>query len=140
MTFVRPCIGRPVPGKFEKGAIEPLTLAVLGALTPPDVEVEMFDDRVEAVPLDRPTDLAAITTESFTAARAYQIAAEYRSRGVPVVLGGMHASLLPAEAARHADAVVVGDAEPVWAQVIADARRGKLKKRYRGAPQPPQTG
>ncbi len=140
VTFIRPCIGRPEPGKFEKGAIEPLTLAVLGALTPPGIEVEMFDDRVEAVPFDRPTDLVAITTESFTVARAYQIAAEYRSRGVPVVLGGMHASLLPAEAAGHADAVVVGDAEPVWAQVLADAARGKLKKRYKGVPAPPQSG
>lgn len=140
VTLIRPCIGRPLPGKFEKGAIEPLTLAVLGALTPPDVELEMFDDRVEPVPFDRPTDLVGVTTESFTAARAYELAAEYRRRGVPVVLGGMHASLLPAEAAHHADAVVVGDAEPVWTQVLADARRGKLKKRYRGAPQPPQAG
>ncbi len=140
VTLIRACIGRPQPGKFEKGAIEPLTLAVLASLCPPDVEVELVDDRVEPIPYDRPTDLVGITVESFTAARAYQIAAAFRERGVPVVLGGMHPSLLPDEALGHADAVVIGDAEKVWHRVLADVSAGKLKKRYRGVPDTPQSG
>lgn len=140
IALIRPCIGRPRPGEFEKGAIEPLTLAVLAALTPPDVRVRMHDDRVEPIPFDEPTDLAAITVETFTARRAYQIAAEYRRRGVPTVCGGMHPSLHPQEAARHFDAVVTGDAEGVWAQLLADARAGRLQPRYDALPAPPQGG
>ncbi len=140
ITLIRPCIGRPRPGEFEKSAIEPLTLAVLAALTPPDVDVRMVDDRVEPVPFDEPTDLAAITVETFTARRAWQIAAEYRLRGVPVVCGGMHPTLAPEEAARHVDAVVTGDAEGIWSRLVADARAGRLKPRYDAPAAPPQAG
>ena len=140
ITLIRPCIGRPRPGQFEKGAIEPLTLAVLSALTPKDVEVRMYDDRVEPIRFDEPTDLVAITVETFTARRAYQIAAAYRRRGVLTVCGGMHPSLDPQEAASHFDAVVIGDAENVWTQVVADARAGRLQPRYDAPIAPPQAG
>jgi radical SAM superfamily enzyme YgiQ (UPF0313 family) len=74
-----------------------------------------------------------ISVETYTALRAYRIAEQFRLRGVPVVMGGYHATLLPEEVAEHADAVVVGDAEPVWQQVIADARRGDLQPFYRAS-------
>jgi radical SAM superfamily enzyme YgiQ (UPF0313 family) len=65
---------------------------------------------MEAIDFDAPTDAVAIPIETYTAARAYQIASEYRKRGVPVVMGGFHATLVPDEVARYAEAVVTGEA------------------------------
>jgi radical SAM superfamily enzyme YgiQ (UPF0313 family) len=113
--------------------MEPLGIAMLAGLTPREVSRTFFDDRLEAIDYAAPTDLACLTVETYTARRAYQIAARYRSRGVPVVLGGFHPTLLPEEASRHADAVVVGEAEPVWSAVLADAAQGRLRPRYEAA-------
>jgi radical SAM superfamily enzyme YgiQ (UPF0313 family) len=115
-----------------------LTLGVLAAYSPPDVECVLHDDRMEEIPFDEPTDLAAITVEIYNARRAYEIAAEYRQRGVPVVMGGFHATLAPEECAGHADAIVTGDAEDIWATVVEDARNGKLQRRYHGTTEYPQ--
>ncbi|MCK7481142.1 MAG: hypothetical protein M0C28_31025 [Candidatus Moduliflexus flocculans] len=120
--------------------MELLMLAVLAGLTPPDVECVLCDDRMETIPLDEATDLAAITVETYTARRAYEIAAEYRARGVQVILGGMHVTLLPEEAALHADSIFLGDAETAWAQVVEDARNRRLKPRYDGPPGVAQIG
>ncbi len=95
---------------------------------------------MEEIPFDEPADLVAITVDSITARRAYAISDEFRSRGRPVVLGGIHVTLLPEEAAAHADAVVIGDAEAVWADVVADARAGKLRTSYSGPFGEPQAG
>jgi radical SAM superfamily enzyme YgiQ (UPF0313 family) len=141
ITFVKPNIGRMEHSLYvDEGRMEPLMLAVLAGMTPPEVECLLYDDRMEPIPFDEPTDLAAITVETYTARRAYEIAAEYRARGVPVILGGMHVTLLPEEAALHADSIFLGDAETVWAQVVADARRRKLKPRYQGPPGVGQIG
>jgi radical SAM superfamily enzyme YgiQ (UPF0313 family) len=139
ITLVKPNIGRAEHSLYcDEARMEPLQLGLLAALTPPEVEVELVDDRCEAIPFDEPTDLVAVTVETFTARRAYEIAAEFRARGVPVVLGGFHVSLLPEEAAAQADAIVLGDAESIWAEVVADAGRGKLQPVYRGVPGVPQ--
>lgn len=69
--------------------------------------------------------------QTFTAKRAYEIAAEFRRRKVPVVLGGFLATAVPEEAAEHADAVVIGQAENLWPLVLEDARRGRLERFYR---------
>ncbi|MGH7139404.1 MAG: B12-binding domain-containing radical SAM protein [Pirellulales bacterium] len=127
ITFIRPNLfeGR----SFD--AMQPLCFAILRSLTPPDVTTTFYDERLEPVPLDERTDLVAMTVETYTARRAYQIASAYRRRGVPVVMGGYHPTFLPDEALQFADAVVVGDAEGVWPQVLDDARRGQLKPLYR---------
>jgi len=141
ITFIKPNIGRMEHSLYvDEGRMEPLMLAVLAGLTPPDVECVMYDDRMEPIPYDEPTDLVAITIETYTARRAYEIAAEYRRRGVPVILGGMHVTLLPEEAALHADSIFLGDAETKWAEVVEDARRRRLKPRYQGPPGVGQIG
>ncbi len=118
LTLIKPTIGRLEHSLFvDEARMEPLQLGVLAALTPPDVAVALYDDRIERIPYDEPTDLVAITVETFTARRAYEIAAEYRRRSVPVIIGGMHATLLPEEAAQYADSVFTGDAESAWAKV-----------------------
>ncbi len=133
ITFIKPNMGL-VRGEpyFDRGAMEPLTFAVLAGITPPEHEVVVVDDRFEPVPYDTPTDLVGINTEIYTARRAYEIADAYRARGVEVVLGGYHTTMIPDESAAHADAIVLGDAEAVWAEVVADAAVGRLQPRYRG--------
>jgi radical SAM superfamily enzyme YgiQ (UPF0313 family) len=110
--------------------MEPLTIATLAGLTPPDVEIAYYDERLELIDFDAATDLVAVTVETYTAKRAYEIAAEYHKRGVPVVLGGYHVTLLPDEAQQYADSILVGYAEPLWGRVIEDARRRALQPRY----------
>ncbi len=89
LTLIKPNIGRREHSLYvDEGRMEPLMLAVLAGLTPPDVEVVLYDERMEEIPFDEATNLAAITVETFTARRAYEIAAEYRKRGVKVILGG----------------------------------------------------
>jgi radical SAM superfamily enzyme YgiQ (UPF0313 family) len=141
ITFIKPNIGRREHSLYvDQGRMEPLMLGVLAGLTPPDVEVVLYDDRMEEIPYDEQTDLVAITVETYTARRSYEIAGEFRQRGVPVILGGMHATLLPEETSLHADSIFVGDAETLWAQVVEDARMGKLQKRYCGPPGVAQPG
>ncbi len=140
LTLIKPNIGRMEHSLYvDEGRMEPLMLGVLAALTPPEVEVVLYDDRMESIPYDEPTDLVGLTVETYTARRAYEIAVEYRRRGVPVVLGGMHPTLLPQEAQQHANAILIGDAETIWAQIVADAQRGQLQPVYQapvGRPQP----
>jgi len=126
VTFINPNFTR----QTSRDALEPLAFAVLAGLTPPSVKRVFYDERVEGVPLDEPTDLVAISVQTFTAKRAYCIAAEYRKRGVPVVLGGYHPTLQAQEASRYADSVAVGDAEEIWPSILADAAAGRLKSRY----------
>src|SRR5688572_32310596 len=123
ISFVRPNLyeGR----SFD--AMHPLCFAILRSLTPPDVTTAFYDERVESIPLDEPTDLVALTVETYTARRAYQIATAYRRRGVPVVMGGYHPTFCPEEVLRHADAVAIGDADELWPQIVADAEAGMLK-------------
>lgn len=135
ITLIKPNIGRREHSLYvDEGRMEPLMLGILAALTPPDVEVALYDDRMETIPYEIATDLVAITVETFTARRAYEIAAEYRQRGVRVILGGMHVSLLPQEAAMHADSIFIGDAESRWIEMVEDVRRGCLKVRYDSPP------
>ena len=127
LTLIRPNLGN----YRSSDAMAPLGLAILAARAP-DCELAFYDERIEPVPLDAQTDLVALSVETYTARRGYEIADAYRARGVPVVMGGYHPSFLPDEALRHADAVVIGDAEGVWERLLDDARAGRLEARYHG--------
>ncbi len=107
-----------------------LTLPYLAGLTPRHICVELADDRLGPIPYHREYDLVGITATCATHERGYEIAAEFRRRGVPVVMGGFHVTLHPEEALEHCDAVVVGEAESVWEGVLEDARTKRLKPRY----------
>jgi radical SAM superfamily enzyme YgiQ (UPF0313 family) len=112
--------------------MQPLNLAYVAALTPPEWEVVLCDENMAPAEILPDADLVGITTLTATVNRAYELAAQYRRRGIPVVLGGIHVSMVPEEAERRADAVVIGEAEAVWAQVVEDARQKRLKPRYAG--------
>jgi radical SAM superfamily enzyme YgiQ (UPF0313 family) len=142
LTIVHPCIGRRRGdrGYVRTWQMEPLPAATLAGLTPRDVKVKFYDDRMETIPFDEPTDLVAMSVETYTAKRAYQIASEYRRRRVPVVMGGFHPSLCPEEVAQYAEAVVTGEAEELWPRVLEDARCGRLEKFYRSTRRPTLSG
>ncbi len=112
----------------------PLTMPILAALAPPELKIEftVVDESIDAVPLQYDADLVAISVLTGTANRAYQLADHFRSRSIPVVLGGVHVSLFPQEASTHADSVVIGPAEETWPTLLRDFARGELKKEYRG--------
>jgi radical SAM superfamily enzyme YgiQ (UPF0313 family) len=112
-------------------AVPLLAIPVLGALIPREHQVAYFDEKLR--PFDekaKDCDVACISFKSKDAKRAYRLADELRQSGSKVILGGVHASLDPREAMAHADAVVAGEAEEVFAEVIADAQRGQLKPLY----------
>jgi len=138
LTLIHPCVGRWAGDRkyIRSWQMEPLAPAVLAGLTPNDIDIRFYDDRLESIPFDEPTELVAISIETYTARRAYQIATEYRQRGVPVVLGGFHATLRPDEAALYADSIIIGEAEAQWESVIDDARHGTLQPFYRERQRP----
>lgn len=115
---------------------QPLTLTTLAALIPPELDatVELIDEGIADVPPDLDADLIGMTVITGSATRAYELAAHFRGRNVPVVLGGPHVTLVPDEAARHADAICTGYAEETWPQLLRDAAAGELRPRYRQAP------
>jgi radical SAM superfamily enzyme YgiQ (UPF0313 family) len=127
---------RPGKSYVRSWQMEPLPAAQIAGLTPRGIDIAFWDDRMEPIPYDDPTDLVAISVETYTAKRAYQIASEYRRRGVPVVMGGFHATLLPSEVVRYAEAVVVGEAEDTWPQLLRDFQMGEMKRAYRASQRP----
>lgn len=128
---VKVALIRPNLGDWRSGdAMQPLAFAVLAGVTPSWVELEFWDERLEAIPDGLECDLVALTIETYTAHRAYQLARRFRAQGIPVVAGGYHPTFLPDETAHFVDAVVCGDAETLWPQVLEDARQRRLKPRY----------
>jgi len=129
----------PVAGDFQPGLAEhgfagpPYSLLVLGALTPAGYDLQLIDESVRAVDHNRidDADLVAITVMTPAAKRSYEIADIYRARGIPVIMGGIHPTCLPEEVAPHADSVVVGEAEDLWAGILDDWHNGRLAKQYK---------
>jgi radical SAM superfamily enzyme YgiQ (UPF0313 family) len=110
----------------------PLTLTTLAALVPPELNAELtlVDEGIDEVDWDIEADLIGISAITGTAPRSYELADHFRQRGIPVVLGGVHPTLMPDEAAQHADAVVVGYAEQTWPQLLRDFVAGRMAPRY----------
>lgn len=120
-------------GSFQRALhYAPLTLTTLAALVPAelDAEVCIYDETVEKIPLDLQADIIAITAITGTSMRAYKYADYFRSKGIPVVLGGVHPTLMPKEAAIHADAVIVGLGDHSWPKLLLDYKAGTMQKFY----------
>ena len=111
--------------------IPQLGLHILASLTPHDVATTVVDEAIKEIDYALDFDLVGISCMTATANRSYQLADRYRQRGSKVVLGGIHPTILPQEALQHADAVVIGEAEGCWADVVNDFRKGRLRKFYR---------
>ncbi len=108
-----------------------LSLLSLAAETPPDVNIRIIDEQVDDIPWEEDFDLVGITCMTAVAPRAYEISKQFRKKGIPVVLGGMHPTFCPQEAGLHADAIVIGDAEKIWPRVLEDAVNGRLQGIYK---------
>lgn len=133
MKLNRITLIRPNMGNYRSNdALPPLSIAILAARTPAEIELRFYDDRIETIPEDDSPDLVAFSVETFTALRAYEIAKKYRNRGIPVVMGGYHPTLMSEEVLEHADTIVIGDAEGCWEQILQDFQNGKLQQRYSG--------
>jgi len=133
MKLERITLLRPNMGDYRStDGLPPMSMSILAARTPNDIEVVFYDDKVEIIPDNDKPDLVAITVETFTARRAYELAAEYRDRGVKVVMGGYHPTFLPDEALLHADVIVTGDAEGSWDKLIEDFKHDCLERIYHG--------
>ena len=120
-------------GIFKKSLrYQPLTLTTLAALIPPElnVELQLFDEGVAPIPEQLDVDLVGMTVITGTAPRSYELAAAFRAQGITVVLGGPHVTLVPDEAAQHADAICVGYAEDSWPELLRDFAAGQLQPRY----------
>src|SRR4030043_2033297 len=107
-----------------------LGLHILASLTPNDVDITVMDEEIRKIDFSLDFDLVGISCMTATADRSYQLADRYRQKGSKVVLGGIHPTILPKEAIQHADAVVIGEAEGCWANVINDFRNERLQKFY----------
>lgn len=118
-------------GEPRSPLFPPLGLLTVAALTPPEHKVRVVDEALEDVDLDMSPDLIGLTATTAQAPRAYELADHFRRRGITVVIGGMHASALPAEALRHCDAVVVGEAEGLWPRLLNDLKHRRLQRIYR---------
>jgi radical SAM superfamily enzyme YgiQ (UPF0313 family) len=133
-------VGLTLPGFIERSkviaSLPSLSLLTLAALTPPQFEVEYREiaDLRAAGTLPDDYDLVAITSLSAQIFDAYSIADQYRRRGIPVVMGGLHVTALPDEALEHCSAVVVGEGEPLWPRLLADFERGAMQRIYRSEP------
>lgn len=143
MSGVRACdqellaLGLTLPGFVERSrviaSLPSLGLLTLAALTPPGHEVTYLEAPDEAAAAAIPADFDLVAISTFTAQifEAYALADRLRAAGTTVVIGGLHATVLPEEVLEHADAVIVGEGEPVWQALLADASRGLLRRRYR---------
>jgi len=109
----------------------PLSLLTIASHTPPGIEITLIDENIEDINFDEKYDLVGITAMTQQAYRAYAIAVEFRKRNIPVVMGGIHASVLPDEALQHVDTVFVGESEDQWAIYLNDLENGTAKKIYR---------
>lgn len=141
ITLIKPAIGQRGTERYvDEARMEPLMLGVLAGLTPKEHHIALYDDRIEDIPYDIETDLVAITIESFTARRGYEIASHFRERNIPVIMGGMHVMLIPDEVLEHSDSILIGDAETIWATIVGDAEKGDLKRIYKAPPGVAQCG
>ena len=111
-------------------SFEPLHLGILAALSGGH-DVKVIDQDWDEVPFAEDFDLVGLTVTTFSSQRAFDIADVFRAKGVKVVIGGVHACLMPEECLQHADAIVIGEAEYVWPQLLKDAAAGTLQKTYR---------
>jgi radical SAM superfamily enzyme YgiQ (UPF0313 family) len=123
------------PSNNKKGShffrIPQLTLSVIAALTPPEIEVDMVEEETETINFEKYYDLVGISCMTAVAQKAYQLAGVFKEKGAKVVLGGIHPTVMAQEAIQHCDSVVIGEAEGTWPQLIQDFQHNRLQKFYK---------
>ncbi|MBU0480199.1 MAG: B12-binding domain-containing radical SAM protein [Proteobacteria bacterium] len=136
ILFISPAYRTKLLENIRVLALPPLNLMMIASHTPDTYEVEIIDEAFDNIDFDQQADLVGITCMTPLAPRAYEIAGEFRKRGIPVVLGGIHPSMVPDEAVRFADSVVVGEGENLWPEVLKDFEKNSLQPIYKGSGRP----
>jgi radical SAM superfamily enzyme YgiQ (UPF0313 family) len=131
LLLVSPLTSKSLLGADFYFRMPTLGLLRVAAATPSDWKVAILDDKVEPIDFSRPADLVGITGMTPAINRAYEIADAFRARGVWVVMGGIHVSMMPEEALAHCDTVVIGEAEGLWPRLLSDFRQGRTQRLYR---------
>ena len=131
LLLINPSNKKKGLGNIKATAWPPLNLPYIAALTPSHYDITLIDENVELFEM-QPADIVGITAYSSSVFRGYEIAQLYKSKSVPVVMGGIHVSMLPDEALQYCDAVVCGEAESVWPELLRDFENGRLKPKYDG--------
>lgn len=126
IAFIRPSMF----GDISKDAMVPLVFSIIKPLTPDDVDIVFYDERVESLPSELDADVIAMTVETFCAKRAYNLATKYKKENKTIIMGGFHPTMLPEECLKYADSVIIGEAEDTWANVIKDLENHNLQKKY----------
>jgi len=133
LLFILPAIGcKPGEKYIKTWKMEPLTISTIKSNTPSDIETIFYDDRIELINYDVDVSAVCITVETYTAKRAYFIASKFKEKGVPVILGGYHITLMPDEAKENCDSIIIGNVENIWTDVMNDLRNDELKSKYIG--------
>lgn len=132
LLLINPSHGHKHLGTTTATTWPPLHLPYLAAVTPRHYEIEVIDENIESFEY-READIVGITSLTSSVNRAYQIARVYREKGIPTIMGGIHVSMMPDEALRFCDTVVIGEAEEIWTKVLEDFETGRLQKEYRGS-------
>ncbi len=131
LLLINPTSEHKALGNITATAWPPLNLPYLAAVTPSHYQIEVIDENIEPFRY-KAADIVGITAYTSSVPRAYRIAEIYKNKGIPTIIGGIHASMMPEEAQQYCDAVVTGEAETVWPTVLKDFDTGKLQKRYDG--------
>jgi len=118
-------------GNIKSTAWPPLNLPYIASVTPKHYQISVIDENIETFVFQE-ADIVGITAYTATVTRAYEISRIYRKKGIPTVMGGIHVSMMPDEALKYCDAVVIGEAEDVWPEVLKDFESGNLKSKYQG--------
>ena len=129
LLLINPSNAQRGLGNTRATAWPPLNLSYIAAVTPGHYDIQLLDENIEPFTF-READIVGITAYTSSAPRAYKIAQVYRERGIPIVMGGIHVSMMPEEALDYCDAVVIGEAEPVWHKVLEDFEAHRLQKLY----------
>jgi radical SAM superfamily enzyme YgiQ (UPF0313 family) len=131
LLLINPSVDHTVLGNMRATSWPPLNLPYIAAMTPAHYDVQVIDENIEPF-VFREADIVGITAMTSSVYRAYQIAQQYRSHGIPTVMGGIHVSMMPEEALNYCKTIVIGEAESVWPQLLQDFESGQLRRRYQG--------
>jgi len=131
LLLINPSVTMKALGNIWATAWPPLNLPYLAAVTPNHYHIKVIDENVEPFKYQE-ADIVGITALTSSVNHAYEIVQIYRKKGIPTVMGGIHVSMMPDEAQRYCDSVVIGEAEGIWPKVLEDFETGKLQKKYTG--------
>ena len=120
-------------GAYKSSSIAPLAFGYLAALTPDTYAVRIIDENIESIDYSD-VDIVGITSYTAKIQRAYEISQKFKDRGIPVIMGGIHVSMMPDEALQYCSSVVIGEAESVWLNVLSDFENNRLQSKYHGTP------